>query len=163
MIGGAGPETRSLCRTSMSVDMKTICRPADQLVDLSNSTRASFRPHRTGLMHPRPSSSNLAFSNISCPNGPSAKFSCPISVIDLHDRSRPRVKILTKKYMLFTAYFMTSFQSTWYFQRTSWPRFDSEKQPYIWVPSNHRIFIYSYFTGMFVPQLDCLRDRHPEW
>ena len=32
----------------------------------------------------------------------------------------------TKKYVLFTTYFMSSFQitSTWYFQRTLWPRFD---------------------------------------
>ena len=33
-----------------------------------------------------------------------------------------------KKYVLFTTYFMSSFQITWYFQRTLWSRFDSEKQ-----------------------------------
>ena len=41
---------------------------------------------------------------------------------------------------------MSSFQITWYFQRTLWPRFESEKQPYIWVPLYHRVIIYSYST-----------------
>ena len=54
----------------------------------------------------------------------------------------------TKKYVLFTTYFMSSFQITWYFQRTLWPRFDSEKQLYIWVPFYHRGFIYSYSTAI---------------
>ena len=52
----------------------------------------------------------------------------------------------TKKYMLFTKYFMSSFQITWYFQRTLWPRFDFEKQLYIWVPFYHGVSIYSYST-----------------
>ena len=52
----------------------------------------------------------------------------------------------TKKYVLFTTYFMSSFQITWYFQHTLWPRFDSEQQPYIWVPFYRRVFIYSYST-----------------
>jgi len=37
---------------------------------------------------------------------------------------------------------------TWYFQRTLWPRFGSEKQLYIWVPFYHRGFIYSYSTAI---------------
>ena len=39
----------------------------------------------------------------------------------------------TKKYVLFTTYFMSSFQIRWYYQRTLWPRFDFEKQLDIWV------------------------------
>ena len=49
----------------------------------------------------------------------------------------------TKKYVLFTTYFMSSFQITWYFQRTLWPRFDFEKQLYIWVPFYYMVCIYS--------------------
>ena len=40
---------------------------------------------------------------------------------------------LVSNYMVFLTYFMASFRS--------------EKQPYIWVPFYHRVFIYSYATA----------------
>ena len=56
---------------------------------------------------------------------------------------RRLLEFSNKKYVLFTTYFMSSFQITWYFQRTLWPRFDFEKQLYIWVPFYYRVCIYS--------------------
>ena len=53
----------------------------------------------------------------------------------------------TKKYVLFTEYFMSSFQITWYFRRTLWPRLEYEKQPCIWVTFYHRVLVYSYSTA----------------
>ena len=57
----------------------------------------------------------------------------------------------TKKYVLFTTYFMSSFQitinSTWYFKRTLWPRFDSEKQTYIWLQVLPNLFKNYYSSA----------------
>ena len=53
----------------------------------------------------------------------------------------------TKKYVLFTTYFLSSFQITRYFQRTLWPRFDS---------TNSRSFGYRFtvrFSDTVIPQL----------
>ena len=56
------------------------------------------------------------------------------------------MKFSAKKYVLFIEYFMSSFQITWLFQRTLWPRFDSEKQPYIWGPFYDSVTKYIYAT-----------------
>ena len=57
----------------------------------------------------------------------------------------------TKKYVLFTTYFMSSFQITWYF----------DVLYYIWVPFYHKIFIYSYSTAHveLFHSLTCTRSQ----
>ena len=54
----------------------------------------------------------------------------------------------TKIYTDFLRILWPRFRNTWHIGRNLGPRFDSEKQLYIWVPFYHRVFKYSYSTAI---------------